>query len=111
MWVKVFGLYPTGSGADTEYFWSTGIIMLGTVDKTHYSGIVWELVGGGPEKGSNLENATVVQILDGGLIHSAIWRTDVGRTKMRGQEAAVEVTASRGYIRRQEGGMESQGRG
>lgn len=34
----------------------------------------------------------------------------MGRTKLRGQEAAVEVTASRGHIRRQEGGMESQGR-
>lgn len=26
----------------------------------------------GPEKGSNLENATVVQTLDGGLVNSAI---------------------------------------
>ena len=70
-------------------------------------GVSWR----GPRERKQSENATVVLILDGGLIHSAIWRTDVGRTKMRGQEAAVEVTASRGYIRRQEGGMESQGRG
>lgn len=69
-------------------------------------GVSWR----GPEKGSSLENATVVQKLDGGLVDSAIWSTDVGRTKLRGQEAAVEVTASRGHIRRQEGGMESQGR-
>lgn len=90
MWVKVFGLYPTGSGAAAECFWSTEIIMLGIIDKTHSSGIVWGLVGGGLKKGSNLENATVVQTLDGGLVHSAIWCTDVQGTKMREQEAAVE---------------------